>query len=192
MGQYFASNFTFFFCLTWLFPYLQRTYDLQAMQAGLLSSAPLIGGAIGNWVGGSAVDGSIDGDAGRSRASLPAVIGFVLAAAGLLGSLAADGMYAKVLLLSIAVFGADMTLPPSWAFCIDIGRSDAGVVSGHDEHGGQSGLVRDEPGVSVPADLDRLAVALLHRRRNAQRRRGNSVDASASRSADCGRSGLRH
>ena len=33
MGQYFASNFTFFFCLTWLFPYLQRTYGLQAMQA---------------------------------------------------------------------------------------------------------------------------------------------------------------
>jgi ACS family glucarate transporter-like MFS transporter len=28
------------------------------------------------------------------------------------------------------VFGADMTLPPSWAFCIDIGRSHAGVVSG--------------------------------------------------------------
>ena len=130
MGQYFASNFTFFFCLTWLFPYLQRTYDLQATQAGLLSSAPLIGGAIGNWVGGSAVDALYRRGRWTISRRLPAVIGFVLAAAGLLGSLAADGMYAKVLLLSVAVFGADMTLPPSWAFCIDIGRSDAGVVSG--------------------------------------------------------------
>ena len=56
--------------------------------------------------------------------------GFLLAAAGLLGSLVVDQMYAKVLLLAIAVFGADMTLPPSWAFCIDIGRQHAGTVAG--------------------------------------------------------------
>jgi ACS family glucarate transporter-like MFS transporter len=130
MGQYFASNFTFFFCLTWLFPYLQRTYELQATQAGLLASAPLIGGAIGNWVGGAAVDTLYRRGRWTVSRRLPAVAGFALAAAGLLGSLAADGMYPKVLLLTIAVFGADMTLPPSWAFCIDIGGSNVGVVSG--------------------------------------------------------------
>jgi ACS family glucarate transporter-like MFS transporter len=130
MGQYFASNFTFFFCLTWLFPFLQRTYNLQATQAGLLSSAPLIGGAVGNWVGGALVDMLYRRGHVRISRQLPAVAGFVLAAAGLLGSLAADDMYAKVLCLTLAVFGADMTLPPSWAFCIDIGRSHAGTVSG--------------------------------------------------------------
>ncbi len=130
MGQYFASNFTFFFCLTWLFPYLQRTYGLQAMQAGLLSSAPLIGGAIGNWVGGTVVDWLYRRGRWRLSRQLPAVVGFVLAAVGLVGSLAADQMFAKVLLLTIAVFGADLTLPPSWAFCIDIGRNHAGAVSG--------------------------------------------------------------
>jgi MFS transporter, ACS family, glucarate transporter len=130
MAQYFASNFTFFFCLTWLFPYLQRTYGLQATQAGLLSSAPLIGGALGNWVGGTVVDLLYRQGRWRLSRQLPAVIGFLLAAGGLLGSLVADQMYAKVLLLAIAVFGADMTLPPSWAFCIDIGRNHAGTVSG--------------------------------------------------------------
>ena len=30
----------------------------------------------------------------------------------------------------IAIFGADMTLPPSWSLCIDIGRRHAGKVSG--------------------------------------------------------------
>ena len=130
MGQYFASNFTFFFCLTWLFPYLQRTYSLQATQAGLLSSAPLIGGAFGNWIGGFVVDLLYRQGRWRLSRQLPAIVGFALAAAGLLGSLVVDGMYAKVLLLAIAVFGADMTLPPSWAFCIDIGRNHAGVVSG--------------------------------------------------------------
>jgi len=130
MGQYFASNFTFFFCLTWLFPYLQRTYGLQAMQAGLLSAAPLLGGAVGNWVGGTVVDGLYRRGRWRLSRQLPAVVGFVLAAAGLLGSLAAEQMFAKVLLLTVAVFGADLTLPPSWAFCIDIGRNHAGAVSG--------------------------------------------------------------
>jgi ACS family glucarate transporter-like MFS transporter len=130
MGQYFASNFTFFFCLTWLFPFLQRTYGLQATQAGLLSSAPLVGGAVGNWVGGALVDMLYRRGHLRISRQLPAITGFLLAAAGLLGSLAADDMYAKVSCLTLAVFGADMTLPPSWAFCIDIGRSHAGTVSG--------------------------------------------------------------
>ena len=35
-----------------------------------------------------------------------------------------------VVFLAIAVFGADMTLSPSWAFCIDIGKENAGAVSG--------------------------------------------------------------
>src|SRR3712207_7487087 len=40
------------FCLTWLFPYLQRTYELGAVETGLYSAIPLLGGAAGNWVGG--------------------------------------------------------------------------------------------------------------------------------------------
>jgi ACS family glucarate transporter-like MFS transporter len=130
MGQYFASNFTFFFCLTWLFPYLQRTYNLQATEAGMLSAFPLLSGALGNWLGGWAVDSLYRRQQSRTSRRLPAIAGFLLAATGLLGSLVADGMYGKVGALSIAVFGADMTVPPSWAFCIDIGRRHAGTVSG--------------------------------------------------------------
>jgi MFS transporter, ACS family, glucarate transporter len=130
MGQYFASNFTFFFCLTWLFPYLQRLYRLDALQAGLLASAPLLAGALGNWTGGWIVDSLYRrGRPGLSR-QLPAIAGFLLAFAGLLGSLGATGPTLTMICLSIAIFGADMTLPPSWAFCIDIGRQHAGAVAG--------------------------------------------------------------
>jgi ACS family glucarate transporter-like MFS transporter len=32
--------------------------------------------------------------------------------------------------LSVAIFGADMTLSPSWSFCMDIGKEHSGKVSG--------------------------------------------------------------
>ena len=130
MGQYFASNFTFFFCLTWLFPYLQRTYQLEAVYAGLFSAGPLLAGAVGNWFSGWVVDRLYRLDRQALSRKAPAIAGFLFAAVGLLGSLMVDGVAAKVVFLSVAIFGADMTLPPSWAFCIDVGRQHAGAVAG--------------------------------------------------------------
>jgi len=130
MTQYFASNFTFFFCLTWLFPYLRQTYKLEALQTGLLAAAPLLGGALGNWIGGATVDALYRRGHARASRQLPAVLGFVLAVAGLVASLFFHSPVPAVLCLTVAIFGADMTLPPSWAFCIDIGRANAGAVAG--------------------------------------------------------------
>ena len=130
MGQYFASNFTFFFCLTWLFPHLQRTYQLDALYTGVLAGMPLVGGALGNWVGGAVVDSFYRRGRWRESRQYPAIFGFILAALGLLASLAFQSPVPAVLCLTLAMFGSDMTLPPSWAFCIDIGRSNAGAVSG--------------------------------------------------------------
>ena len=130
MGQYFASNFTFFFCLTWLFPHLQRTYQLEALYTGVLAAMPLVGGALGNWVGGAVVDSLYRRGRWREPRQYPAIFGFILAAFGLLASLAFQSPLPAVLCLTLAMFGSDMTLPPSWAFCIDIGRANAGAVSG--------------------------------------------------------------
>jgi ACS family glucarate transporter-like MFS transporter len=130
MGQYFASNFTFFFCLTWLFPYLQRTYQLDPVRTGMLASAPLLGGALGNWIGGAWVDALHRRGRQRESRQYPAITGFLLAGAGLGASLLFDSAVPAVLCLTVAILGADMTLPPSWAFCIDIGRAHAGTVAG--------------------------------------------------------------
>ncbi len=56
--------------------------------------------------------------------------GFALAAIGLIGSLYMASALGAVIFLSIAIFGADMTLPPSWALCVDIGKTNSGAVSG--------------------------------------------------------------
>ena len=130
MIQYFASNFTFFFCLTWLFPFLKSKFQLGTIEAAFYSSAPLIAGAIGQWFSGWLVDVIYKQNKWKLSRHLPAMIGFTFAAIGLIGSVMVDSIGYSVLLLSIAIFGADMTLSPSWSTCVDIGKEHAGAVSG--------------------------------------------------------------
>jgi ACS family glucarate transporter-like MFS transporter len=130
MGQYFSSNFTFFFCLTWLFPHLKATYNLESVEAGFYASAPLIFGAIGNWVSGWMVDFIYRKKRWELSRKLPAIIGFSLATIGILASIYMEEVTGAVVFISLAVFGADMTLSPSWSACVDIGKEHSGTVSG--------------------------------------------------------------
>ncbi len=130
MFQYFSSNFTFFFTLTWLFPHLQSKYGLQIIEAGFYASAPLIGGALGNWFSGWLVDVIYKKGNWKLSRQIPAILGFALVVAGLLGSMQMESVNGAILFLTLAIFGADMTLSPSWSFCVDIGRENSGAVSG--------------------------------------------------------------
>lgn len=130
MVQYFGSNFTFFFSLTWLYPYVKSRYDLGAVDAGWYAMIPLLGGAVGNVFSGWLVDRIYRmGKPALSR-RVPAIIGFVLAGAGMLMSVEQATAPGAIAWLTVAIFGADMTLSPSWSFCIDIGGKHAGAVSG--------------------------------------------------------------
>lgn len=131
MLQYIASNFTFYFTLTWMFPYLKEALKNSGSATGFWAMAPLLGGAVGNWLSGILVD-QIYNRTGKLTLSrrLPAIIGFSLATLGVIAMTQAPSDLGKVLFLTLAIFGADMTLSPSWAFCIDIGNENAGAVSG--------------------------------------------------------------
>lgn len=130
MLQYFASNFTFFFTLTWLFPHLQSKFGLEIIEAGFYASAPLIGGALGNWFSGWLVDVIYKRGSWKLSRRIPAMLGFLLVVIGLLGSLEMQTVNGAIIFLTLAIFGADMTLSPSWSFCVDIGRRNSGAVSG--------------------------------------------------------------
>ena len=129
MSQYVASNFVFFFCLTWLTPYLARSYGLDPVTAGWYAAAPLLAGMVGNWTGGWLVDAVYRRGRHRLSRAGPAILGFALAAGGLSAAVAFTGLVPTVAALAVAVFGADMTLSPSWSFCSDIGGRAAGLVS---------------------------------------------------------------
>jgi ACS family glucarate transporter-like MFS transporter len=130
MLQYFAGNFTFFFCLSWLFPHLKKTYELESVTAGWYASAPLLCGALGHLFSGWLVDRIYRSGHWTASRLLPAILGFALAAGGLIASLSTESVAGAVAWLSVAIFGADMTISPSWAVCIDIGGRHSGAVSG--------------------------------------------------------------
>jgi ACS family glucarate transporter-like MFS transporter len=92
--------------------------------------APLLAGAVGNIFSGWLVDRLYKAGHHSASRRVPAMIGFALAATGMVMSVGQESALGAVLWLSLAVFGADMTLSPSWSLCIDIGGKNAGAVSG--------------------------------------------------------------
>lgn len=129
-GQYFASNFIFYFGLTWFFPQLMKRYELSGIEASFFAAAPMLFGAIGNWVAGWWVDRLYASGRWRLSRRLPAITGFGLAAIGIVGCAYAVTPLSSSIWFSLCIFGADMTLSPSWTSCVDIGRSKSGFVSG--------------------------------------------------------------
>ncbi len=130
MGQYFCSNFTFFFCLTWLLPYLKNRYHLPTVEAAFYAAIPPLAGAFGHWTAGAVIDAIYRRNHWAASRRLPAMVGFALAVIGLLVSVQMDTVLSTVLWLAVAVYGADMTIAPSWTVCIDIARKNSGAVSG--------------------------------------------------------------
>jgi len=131
MAQYFAGNFTFFICLSWMHPYLKQHYRLTSAEAAGYSMVPLLFGATAQWVAGFMVDFLYRRPALRPWSRrLPGILGFVLAAGGLWGVTLAGTPALAVAYFTLATFGADMTISPSWAYCMDIGGRHSGAVSG--------------------------------------------------------------
>jgi ACS family glucarate transporter-like MFS transporter len=97
-----------------------------------LASFPLLCGAVALWTSGYAV--TFLHRRGRRVLSrrLPAMIGYSLGAIGLLlctQTAEANSVWTFIACFSLATFGVEMTLSPSWAFCMDIGGSRSGAVS---------------------------------------------------------------
>ena len=130
MFQYFAGNFTFFICLSWMLPYLQQRYALGLAEAAGYAVVPLVLGGTAQWTAGFLVDSLYRSRYRRWSRRAPAILGFALAAGAILlvGFMASP--VAAVVCFAVATFGADMTISPSWAYCQDVGGRKSGAVSG--------------------------------------------------------------
>jgi ACS family glucarate transporter-like MFS transporter len=130
MLQYFASNFTFFLCLSWMLPYLKKQYQLADREAALYAMAPLILGATSQWVAGWMVDGLYASSLRAWSRRIPGILGFTLATIGVLAVTRMTTPGAAVACFTLAAFGSDMTISPSWVYCSDIAGQNTGGVSG--------------------------------------------------------------
>ncbi len=128
--QYFATNFTTFLCLSWMNPYLKTRYSLSTAEAASYTMIPLLVGATAQWISGSVVDRLYVSTWKRHSRSLPAIAGFSLATLGALSIPWAADAPAAALCFAVTALGVEITISPSWAFCIDLGGKNSGSVSG--------------------------------------------------------------
>jgi ACS family glucarate transporter-like MFS transporter len=130
MLQYLASNFTFFIALSWMLPYLQQRFGLTAAGAGRYAMIPLLFAATSQWLSGYAVDRLYRAGLFAWSRRLPAMIGFAVAAFGVMAVTQATTPGTVIACFTLAVFGADMTLSPSWTYCVDLAGPGSGGISG--------------------------------------------------------------
>lgn len=130
LGQYFASNFTFFICFSWLLPYIQDRYHLSASDAGFWASIPLYCGALATWLGGHLVDAIFKKGYWKSSRVFPAAFGFGLSAVCLLVAGSLNTVQGFIVCFGLATLGVDLSLSSSWTTCSDVGREFTGTLAG--------------------------------------------------------------
>jgi ACS family glucarate transporter-like MFS transporter len=127
--QYFASQFTFFICLSWLLPFLRTRYAITTSEAGAYASIPLYCGAFAMWGGGAAVDWMYKAGNWKLSRALPAMLGFGLAAATLLPAPFMHSPGGFIACFALTTIGVDLAVSPSWTVCCDVGGKYSGTLS---------------------------------------------------------------
>ena len=127
--QYFASQFTFFICLTWLLPFAKTRYGITSSQAGIYASIPLYCGALAMWIGGTAVDRIYRSGRWKLSRSLPSAAGFALSSVIILLAPYMHSVGWFIGCFALATFGLDLTISPSWTVCCDVGGRYSGTLS---------------------------------------------------------------
>ncbi len=128
MFQYIASNITFFISFTWLLPYLVSQWGSHAE---IYAPIPLIFGMFAQWTAGWLTTWIYKRGYPVMSRKIPALAGFTIAVIGLLTITQMQELspLSFVMLFSVAVFGVEMTISPSWSLCMDIGGEKSGTVS---------------------------------------------------------------
>lgn len=128
--QYFASNFTFFIALSWMMPYLKRQFHLADRDAVAYAMAPLLAGTVSLWIAGWLIDLLYRSRWRAWSRRVTGILGFGISTIGLLALTQATTPMGAAMCFTLAEFGSDMTVSPSWVFCADIAGRNAGGVSG--------------------------------------------------------------
>jgi ACS family glucarate transporter-like MFS transporter len=119
--QYFGFSYTWYFYVTWLPTWLQQSRGLAPGVAATYAMVPLAFGGLGSIV------------SGFLPLSIPrkwVAVGGFLATAILITLIAnMPGVALPMLLMGVASFTSDLTMPISWNTCVEIGKEYTATVS---------------------------------------------------------------
>jgi MFS family permease len=129
--QYFCLTFSWCFYITWMPDYLMKYWRLTPSQGGTFAIMPLFLGGLGCLVCGG-ISRRIATSAGGPRNSrrILGVAGFLGAGVLLFVSSRLHSPLFAMIAMGLSSFFNDLTIPPSWAACMDIGGRFAGTLSG--------------------------------------------------------------
>jgi sugar phosphate permease len=130
-AQYFCLSYGWYFYITWLPTYLREARHLTLAKSAILGGLPLFMGGLGNPVAVFCTKYLVrqNGDLGKTR-RIMAYIGFAGASAFVALSTTMNSAVLAVCCMAAASFFNDLTMPGTWATCIDVGGRYAGTVSG--------------------------------------------------------------
>lgn len=138
-GMYSGYTWGLYFYIQWLPTYLAQARGLELPEIGPMAAAVLLSGAVSNLAGGWLSDRLIPRLGLRAARRLPAIAGLVGAAAFLSLAATLESNAWALVCLGLSFGSAELILAVTWATCLDIGGSAAGVVSGTMNSLGQIG-----------------------------------------------------
>src|SRR5262249_1529704 len=120
--QYFCFSFVWYFYVTWFPMYLREARHLSSVQAAGFSTLPLLFGGFGSLVAGYA--------AARISRHKIAVFGFLFSVLLLFSVTRIDSARWAMVVMGLASFCSELTMPISWNACVEIGRRYTATISG--------------------------------------------------------------
>jgi len=119
--QYFGFSYTWYFYVTWLPTWLQQARGLSPLEAAGYATMPLAAGGVG-----SIVSGFLPLSVPRKWV---AIGGFFTTAILICIIPSVPNVTVAMLLMALASFSSDLTMPISWNTCVEIGKQYTATVS---------------------------------------------------------------
>lgn len=128
-----------YFFTGWLPTYLQEGRQFSEKDMTLFATLPFLLGALGCFTGGYASDWLSKRYGLRFGRRVVGLVGMFASSMVMLSAAMATSNQTAALLLALGMAFKDLTLPVSFAVCVDVGRSKSGTVSGAMNMAGQLG-----------------------------------------------------
>lgn len=142
---YMPNCATFYFCITWLPTYLEKSHGFRNAQLGALAALPLLASVATQFLGG------FISDVLRPRFGLtlarrvPGFLGYAGGAVFILfASFATQPVHAAVF-IALAAASCMLTTAPAWSTCVDIGREHSATVAATMNTAGQIAAILSQP-----------------------------------------------